>query len=152
GDVPEQVSSGQVSAPFFQLLGARPFLGRTFTPDEDKPKAQHVAVLSYGWWVRRFASDPAIIGKTIALNGDPYVVIGVSAPSFNPCEFLDPPQLWTPFQLDPNAVEQAHFFRVAGRIKPGFTFEQAQAALAKSAVDFRERFPKAIGPKSGFSV
>jgi putative ABC transport system permease protein len=152
GEVPEQVSSGQVSAPFFQLLGARPFIGRTFTPDEDKPNAQHVAVLSYGWWVRRFASDPAIIGKTISLSGDPYVVVGVISPTFDPSEFLDPPQLWTPFQLDPNAVEQGHFFRAAGRIKPGVTLAQAQAALAKSAVDFRERFPKAIGPKAGFSV
>ena len=152
GDLPEQVSSGQVSAPFFQLLGAKPLLGRTFTSDEDKLNAQHVAVLSYGWWVRRFASDPAIIGKTIALSGDPFVVIGVVASSFDPSEFMDPPQVWTPFQLDPNAVEQGHFFRAAGRIKPGFTLAQAQAALAKSAVDFRERFPKAIGPKSGFSV
>jgi len=152
GDLPEQVSSGQVSAPFFQLLGGKALLGRTFTPDEDKPNAQHVAVLSYGWWVRRFASDPGIIGKTISLSGDPYVVVGVIAPSFDPSEFLDPPQLWTPFQLDPNAVEQGHFFQVAGRIKPGFTLAQAQAALARSAADFRERFPKALGPKQGFSV
>ena len=56
GDIPEQLNSGQVSAPFFQLLGARPLLGRTFTSEEDKPNAQRVAVLSYGWWTRRFAS------------------------------------------------------------------------------------------------
>jgi putative ABC transport system permease protein len=152
GDLPEQISSGQVSSPFFNLLGAKTIIGRTFSPDEDKPNAQHVAILSYGWWVRRFASDRAILGKTISLSGDPYVVVGVLAPTFDPTEFLDPPQLWTPFQLDPNAVEQGHFFRAAGRIKPGVTLAQAQAALARSTAEFNERFPKAIGPKAGFSV
>src|SRR5262249_30873012 len=58
GDVPEQLRSGNVTEAFFRLFGARPILGRTFSPEEARPGGGHVAVLSYGWWTRRFASDP----------------------------------------------------------------------------------------------
>ena len=152
GDVPEQVNAGNVSEAFFRLWGAKPLLGRTFTADEDRPNGPRVAVLSHGWWTRRFAADPAIIGKTILLSGDPYVVIGVLNPGFDVSEFLDPPDLWTPFQIDPNTTSGAHFFRSAARIKAGVTLAQAQAVLRQSAAAFREKFPNAIGPRESFSV
>ncbi len=152
GDTPEQVTSGQVSAPFFKLLGAKTLLGRTFSGDEDLPNAPHVAVLSYGWWTRRFASDPAIVGKTISLSGEPYVVIGVLAPGFNPADLVDAAALWTPFQLDPNSLDQAHYFRSIARLKPGVTLAQAQARLAQSATQYREKLPGGLGPKASFSV
>ncbi len=79
GDMPEQLTSGQVSQSYFHLLGAKTLVGRTFSKEEDRPNGPRVAVLSNGWWTRRFASDPAIVGKTIQLSGDPYVVIGVLA-------------------------------------------------------------------------
>ena len=152
GDVPEQVNSGNVSAPYFRLLGAKTVLGRTFSEEEDRPNGQRVAVLSYGWWTRRFASDPAIIGKTISLSGDPYVVIGVVGPGFDPSEFQESPDVWTAFQIDPNTVDQAHYFRVAGRLKPGVTLAQAKAKLTQSAGEFREKFPNALGKDGTFGV
>ena len=152
GDVPEQVVSGNVSEGFFRLWGGKTLLGRTFSPDEDRPNGARVAVLSYGWWTRRFASDPAIVGKTILLSGDPYVVIGVLNRGFDPSEFLDPPDVWTDFQIDPNTTDGAHYFRSAGRIKPGVTLAQAQARLRQSAVQYREKFPNALGPNGSFSV
>src|SRR3954469_16993872 len=83
GDMPEQLTSGNVSENFFRLWGAKTILGRTFSHDEDLPNGPKVAVLSNGWWTRRFASDPASIGKTISLSGEPYVVIGVVAKDFD---------------------------------------------------------------------
>ncbi|MGE5100947.1 MAG: ABC transporter permease [Deltaproteobacteria bacterium] len=152
GDTPEQVNSGQVSAPFFRLLGATTVLGRTFSAGEDLPNAAHLAVLSYGWWTRRFASDPNIVGKTISLSGEPYVVIGVIAKNFDPSEFIDVPDVWTAFQIDPNTLDQAHYFRVAGRIKPGVTLAQAQARLKQAAEEYKAKFPGALGKDGAFSV
>jgi predicted permease len=101
---------------------------------------------------RRFAADRGIIGKTISLSGDPFVVIGVMAPNFDPSEFLDAPDVWTAFQIDPNTVDQAHFFRAAARLKPGVTLAQAKAQIALSAAEFKQKFPNGLGPTGGFSV
>jgi putative ABC transport system permease protein len=152
GEVPEQLRSSQVSADYFRLFGAPVFLGRTFSGDEDLPKGERVVVLSQGLWARRFDSDPAVIGKTISLSGDPHVVIGVIADTFNVAEFGPPPEVWIPFQLDPNTSDQGHFFQAAGRLKRGITLEQAQAKLQASAAAYREKFPNALPPNGGFSV
>jgi predicted permease len=151
-DTPEQLTSGNVSENFFRLWGARVMLGRTFSPDEDRPNGPRVAVLSNGWWRTRFNSDSTIVGKTIVLSGDPYTVIGVLAPGFDPSEFLDPPSVWTAFQLDPNTSDQGHYFRSGGRLKAGVSLEQAQAQFKKSAADYRSRFPNALQPNSSFTV
>ena len=151
GDIPEQVNAGNVSEAFFRLWGAKPLIGRTFSADEDRPNGPRVAVLSYAWWTRRFAADPSVVGKTILLSGDPYVVVGVLN-RFDVSEFLDPPDVWTPFQIDPNTTSGAHYFRSAARIKAGVTLAQAQAALRQSAAQFREKFPNQLGPNESFSV
>jgi predicted permease len=150
--VPEQLNSGNVTEAFFRLWGARTMLGRTFSAEEDRPNGPRVAVLSHGWWMRRFGGDRDIIGKTIALSGDPYTVIGVLAPGFDPGEFMTAPEVWTPFAIDPNTADQAHYFTSAARLKPGVTLTQAQAKLKQSAVEYQRRFPQALGPNGGFSV
>jgi len=152
GDSPEQLTSGNVTENFFRLWGARTILGRTFTTEESRPNGPKVAVLSYGWWTRRFASDPSVIGKTILLSDEPYRVIGVLDKEFDPTEFIDASDVWTAFQIDPNTGDQAHYFRAAARIKPGVKLGQAQARLAQSAIAFTEKYPNALGPKGGFSV
>jgi predicted permease len=152
GDVPEQLKASQVSAPYFRLLGATTMLGRTFSAEEDAPGGPLVAVLSHGLWTRRFASDPTIVGKTISLSGTPYVVIGVAARTFDPTDLEgEVPDLWTPFQLDPNAIDPAHFFSAVGRVRPGVTLEQAQAKLKQSASAYREKFPE-TSKEAGFTV
>jgi len=152
GDTPEQLTSGNVTENFFRLWGARTILGRTFTTEEARPNGPKVAVLSYGWWTRRFASDPSVIGKAILLSDEPYQVIGVLDKEFDPTEFLDASDVWTAFRIDPNTGDQAHYFRSAARIKPGVTLAQAQARLAQSAVAFKEKYPNALGPRGAFSV
>jgi putative ABC transport system permease protein len=153
GQFPEQLRAGEVSADYFRLFGARVVMGRTFTPEEDRPGGEKVAVLSHGLWTRRFAADPAIIGTTLSLSGAPYVVIGVIGPEFDIAEFGQEPDLWIPFQLDPNTVDQGHFFQAAARLKPAVTLEQAQARLKLSADDYRVKFPQgALQPNDSFSV
>ncbi len=152
GTFPEQLRSGQVSADFFRLFGAAVERGRTFTPDEDRPNGPRVAILGHDFWARRFERDPSVIGKTISLSGDPYVVVGVLAAGFDFREFGPTPEVWMPFQLDPNTTDQGHYFRVAGRLKPGVTLAQAKARLQLSAEAYRHKFPNALGPNNGFSV
>jgi putative ABC transport system permease protein len=152
GAVPEQLRSGQVSADYFRLLGAPVVLGRTFNADEDRPNGDRVAVLGYQVWTRRFDRDPAVIGKTLVLSGDPYVVIGVLGEAFDVQEFGQPPDVWVPFQLDPNTNNQLHYFRVMGRLKPRVSLDQAKARLQLSGAEFRQKFPNAIGPNSSFTV
>src|SRR6185503_11364351 len=128
GGGPEQLRSGRVSADFFHLLGVPMTMGRTFNAAEDAPGGEKVVVLSHATWERRFSSDPSILTKSISLSGEPYQVIGVLG-EYAFREFGPEPEVFLAFQLDPNTADQGHYFRVAGRIAPGVTLEQAQAKL-----------------------
>jgi predicted permease len=152
GGVPEQLRAGQVSAEYFRLLGAPIIQGRSFTPEEDRPGGQRVAVLSYGLWQRRFGGDPAILGRPLSLSGDPYVVVGIVGPQFDISEFGPPPELWVPLQLDPNSVDQGHYFQAGARLKRGVSLAQAQARLKLAADEYRQRFPAALQETDSFSV
>jgi putative ABC transport system permease protein len=154
GPNPEQIPSAQVSADFFRLFGATVALGRTFAPDEDQPNGPKVAVLSDGFWKRRFGGDPEAIGKTISLTDGPYEVIEILGPSFNREKFDPLPDVWLPFQLDENSTDQAHYFLVAGRLKPGVTMLRGDAQAQLAADEFRHRYPGSIslGPKEGFTL
>ncbi len=152
GDNPEQLPSGQVSADFFRLFGAQMVAGRTFTVEEDLPNAAKTVVLGHGFWRRRFGSDPSIVGRTITLSGDPYVVIGVLSSTFSGAQFDSLPDVWTPFQIGSATTDQAHYFSVAARLKPGVTLAQANTQLNTAAEQFRTKFPNAIGPKITFGV
>jgi putative ABC transport system permease protein len=148
GDRPEQLKGIHVSYEFFDLFGARTVLGRTFTPDEDRPRGGNVVVLSNGIWKRRFGSDPAIAGKGITLGGELYRIVGVLAPfAFDP-----PADLYLPFQADPNSTNQGHYFRVAARLKPGISLGAAQADLNLAGQEFKRTYPNAMGPNNTFSV
>jgi predicted permease len=149
---PEQLRNGQVSADYFRLAGIPISLGRTFTREEDLPNGEHVVVLSQGLWKRRFGSDPSVVGRTMQLSGDPYVIIGVLNESPN-ARVLEPnPEVWTPFQLDPNTADQGHFFSALGRLKPGVTLEQANARMKIAAEEYNRRYPNALQPGQSFGV
>ena len=149
GDRPEQLQGIHVSHEFFHLFGATTVLGRTFTEEEDRPRGAHVVVLSNGLWQRHFGSDPAIAGKTISLGGEIYTVIGALAPTFT---FDPPPDLYLPFQADPNSNNQGHYFRSAARLKPGISLSAAKSALNLAGEEFKRTYPGALGPKDSFTV
>lgn len=152
GDLPEQLRSAQVSADYFSLFGAPIVLGRTFTPTEDLPGGERVVVISEDLWARRFDRDADVLGETLSLSGDPYIVIGVVGASFDFESFGASPEVSTAFQFDPNTTDQGHYFQVAGRLAPDVSMAQAQAGLAVSTEAFTTRFPNSLGPDSVFGA
>ena len=152
GEVPEQIQQTQASVNFFHLLGAKVLHGRTFSKEEDLPGGPNVAVLSFGFWQRRFASDPNVIGKTIRLSGVPHEIVGVVGPGLV-IEIDQPPDIYVPFQLDPHSTDQGHYFNAGARLKPGVTLAAANAQFKVAAEEFRRRYPDgALGPKGSFGV
>ena len=151
GSFPEQLQSGRVSADFFALTSPPFVLGRSFTPEEDRPHGPRVAIISKRLWESRFNADPSALGGTISLGDEPHTIVGVLG-DVDFREFGGTPQVWVPFQFDPNTADQGHYFQVMGRLKPGVTLEQADERLRASASDYRQRFPTAIGPQSAFGV
>src|SRR5580692_3650699 len=152
GDVAEQFRSAQVSEAYFRCFGAPIVRGRTFSAEEDAPKGPKVALISYGLWQRRFASDPQAVGRTLSLSGDSHVIIGIVGPDFDVRQFGPAPDVWVPFQLDPNTTDQGHYFQVAGRLKPGVPLAQAQSRLQISAQEYVTKFPNSLGKNGGFTV
>jgi putative ABC transport system permease protein len=138
GDVPQRFSGAHVTDDFFALLGVRPALGRVFTPADNRPDAPRVTVISDSLWKSDFAHDPAILGRTIRLNGKIATVIGVMPPDFN----FPRDQLWLPLfnEYTGNNPGPGNLiggsFSVLARLKPGATLDQAAAefnALAQRA-------------------
>jgi putative ABC transport system permease protein len=151
---PEQVAAAYVSADFFRLFGAVPVVGRTFTQEEDRPGGGFTAVLGHGFWGRRFGGDPAIVGRTIPFNGQPHEIVGVLGPFDTTAiqSTLGAPDVWLPFQIDPNSSMQGHFFTVAGRLKPEVSVESASAQLGAARAEFVQAFPQAMPSQVGFGV
>ena len=100
GDRPEQLKGIHASSDYFRVFGAPIVLGRAYTAEEDRPGGPAVAVISNGLWRSRFGGDPGIIGRTLDLGGDPYVVIGVLGPTFTSDPKSD---IWLPLKPDRTA-------------------------------------------------
>ena len=139
---PEQVPARKVSWTFWNVLGVRPMLGRTFTENEDN-QSERVAVISYGLWQRRFGASPGIVGRKISLNDAPYEVVGVMPPNFYfmPSREID---IWMPASFPPWMRRNFtwHDAQIVARLKPGITLEAAKQSMAAlslqvTAKDFR---------------
>ena len=149
---PEQIQMTRASADFFRLLGADMVRGRSYTHEEDLPKAPKTAVLAYGFWQRRFGGDPKVIGKRITLSGEIYEIIGVVSPRLD-IAIEEPPDLYVPFQLDPYRDDNAHYFTVIGRLKPGVTMAAANAQLQAGYPEYKRLHPVPFDfPQIGFGV
>lgn len=96
GHPAERVSGVQATAEIFPLLGVAPLLGRVFTAAEDRPGANGVAVLAHGFWMRQFAGDPNVLGRTLRVDGEIVTVIGVMPPEFRNGPLFGEAELWTP--------------------------------------------------------
>ncbi|WP_238325944.1 ABC transporter permease [Bryobacter aggregatus] len=145
GEVPEQLRSAQVSGDYFKLFGAQLVAGRSFSKEEDLPKGGNVVLITEGLWARRFGSDPQLVGKTIQLGGEAQTVIGIVSKNFNFSDLSSRvPEVFSPFQFDPNSVDQGHYFSVGARLLPGVSLAQANARLEASTAVFRQKFPMAL--------
>jgi len=122
---PEKVYAYGVTASFFPLLGVEPALGRVLAPEDDRPEASKVVVISYPLWQSRYGGDAGIIGRDILLNDEKYTVIGVMPRGF---QFLDSEvRLWIPagFTAEELATRGSHYLQVVARMKPGVTLDEA---------------------------
>jgi putative ABC transport system permease protein len=149
---PEQVPAAQVNASFFKLLGASTIHGRTFTADEDRPNGGHAVVLSHGFWQRRFGGDPGIVGRSISLDDAACVVVGILTPSFDVSIFNASPDVWLPLQLDPNSTDHPPSLRVAGRLRPDITLDEANVEARLAGAEFRRQFPDVTTSGDTFSL
>jgi predicted permease len=129
---------------YFDVLGVRPFLGRAFTPEDDRRGSPHaVIVLSYAAWQGRFGADPNIAGKTAKLNGLDYTILGVMPKGFFGTEIILTPEFWVPLAMEPRIEpgndwldrRRSRNLWVTGRLKPGVTERQAEADLNTIAAD-----------------
>jgi putative ABC transport system permease protein len=152
GGEPEQVPAEVVSPGYFSTLGAPMAAGRGFLPDEERTLgAAPVTVLSYGLWQRRYGGDRDLVGRTIALNGRPFTVVGVTAQSFKGTNAIGGPQLWVPFAMyrETTAVfsrdnwdsRRALLLGMTGRLRSGVSVEQAAANLNTIAAALAREYP-----------
>jgi predicted permease len=141
---PEYVNGRQISAELLSTLGISPAQGRAFRPDEDRPGAPAVAIISYGLWQHLFGSEPSTIGRSLVYEGKPYTVIGIAPAGFQ----LDgDAEIFTPLQqrqtTDPRMQNRAaRFLRVIARLRPGFALSDARVQLALIAQHLAQEYPK----------
>ena len=137
---PEQFAGNRISPALTNVLGIAPILGRAFTADEEKPSAAPVAMIGEGAWKRRFGSDPAIIGHTITLNGQPTTVVGIAPASLN---LFSGAEVYTPLTIDPSKeLRLNHVIIVVGRLKPGIPLDRAQAEMDTISAHVGQQYPE----------
>jgi putative ABC transport system permease protein len=140
GQEPERVAPAKVSAEFFSMLGIAPMLGRVILPEDQGPKGERVLVISYSLWQRRFGGDPSVLGKHVALDDEPYTIIGVMPPKF----WFDGRDGWFPFPFNlDEAARRSRQFVVIAKLKPSVTMAEASAELELLARQNEQAFAAA---------
>lgn len=140
----QYVNGRQISAELFSTLGISPVQGRAFRPDEDRPGAPAVAIISYGLWQRDFGGDASTIGRPLVYEGIPYTVVGIAPAGFQLDGDAD---VFTPLEqrqnTDPRMQNRsARFLRVMARLRPGFGLAEGCTELALIARHLAEEYPK----------
>jgi len=139
GAEPERVPRAGVTTSFFNVLGVEPMLGRTFLPEEDKPNAQTVAIISHGLWKRRFGGDPGVIGKQISISARPMTVVGVMPPGF---EYPEQTQVWaTSGVVLAEEPRENRSWSVIARLNRGVDLKQAQSRISAINAQLAQQFP-----------
>lgn len=139
GSSPERVAGSWVSAPFFEVIGISPRIGRGFRAEDDVYGGDLVAVLSHSLWQRRFDGDSEVLGNSIMVNGRPHVVVGVAPVGFS---FPDDTELWLPLALDWENEDRGHGWLTAyGRLRQGLTLKAARSDLDQLADQLRQEHP-----------
>ncbi len=153
---PERLTSVPVTQNFFPLLGVQPSIGRSFTVDECQGKSSTppAALLSYGFWQRRFASDPEMVGRKLMLNNKPVMVVGVMPASFDFASVLapgTPVDVFIPFPVTEETNRYGNTMKIIGRLKPGATAQNAQAEFTVLAKQIETEHPERNGTKPRLS-
>src|SRR6185503_13939553 len=138
---PERLSSTAVTANYFSTLGVAPIRGRVFTPAEEQGGGHDVVIIAYGLWQRRFGGDPAILTRSIVVDGRARRIVGVMSPVLDRTLEV---QLWQPleFHTPETQVRRFHFLHAIGRLKPGVSISQAQAGMDVVAKQLEAAYPE----------
>jgi predicted permease len=139
----ERITGREVSEGFFDMMGVAPQLGRWFTPEEQRPGAAQVVMLSHRFWARKLGMRPDVVGITLAANGRPYHVVGVMPESFRFNEG-DLPDYWTPIVYRSHGRQQ-HQYTAYARMKPGVAVAVAQAQMTEIARRLEQAYPDNAG-------
>ena len=141
----ERVRAAAVSGNFLDVVGSRPFAGRTFTDADNRPNAAPVVMLGYDFWRQRFGADPRIIGTSVDIGSTPATIIGIAPPGLQLPDHQA--QVWVPLELDPDAPAiNSHYLDAVARLRPGVTVASAQADAARLTSRLPEQFPRAYSP------
>jgi putative ABC transport system permease protein len=135
---PRQLRLNLVSSPYFDILGVRPILGRTFVAGEDTLGKDHVLVLTRRFWQSQFGGDPSVIGRDLIVDGEAYTVIGVLGSGEFDRRWAD---AWMPLAFPADAVRNFHYLTAIARLEPGVSLEQAQAEMSQIAAGIAETYP-----------
>jgi putative ABC transport system permease protein len=140
-DEPESVQGFLVSPDFFRALGVQPAIGRGFLPEEEVPGRHRRAVLGQGVWQRRFGGDPALVGKTVTLDREPYEVVGIAPLGF---DFPNGTEVWAPLAFTPeqSTNRARRFLSVIGRLRDGSRLADARAEMSVIGERLRQRYPE----------
>ena len=152
GGEPRHVEGLQVTPDFLKVLGVQPMLGRGFVEEEGQRGHDHVALLSHRLWQQNFSADTSIVGKTVHLDREEYVIIGVMPADFQyPLRGSD---LWIPLSFGPKVYSQrgAHWLSVVGRVKPGVSIAQASQDVAGLSRQFKQLYPNTNGNWDGEAI
>jgi predicted permease len=138
---PEAIMGAAVAPDFYSVLRVRPMLGRTFTPDENRPGGPKVIVLSYKFWRDHFGSNPNIVGRDVPINSQPYSIVGVMPENFR---FPGWAQVWIPlaWSNEERVVRGNHNYMVIGRLKPKVEIQQAKAELSAISTRLEQQYPE----------
>jgi putative ABC transport system permease protein len=149
GDQPERVRVTVTSAHFFDLFAVRPLLGRTLNRQDARAGSDHVAVIGYDLWQKRFSGLTDVVGRELMLNGEPYSVVGVMPRDFSPDNYG---QIWIPSKWDvpphplaptedPRNMRNRSYLDVWGRLKPNVTIERARSQMNAIAARLEAEYP-----------
>ncbi len=158
---PERVAGATVNVQYFDVFGIQPAAGRFFAPEEDRDGQDRVVVLSHALWTRKFGRDPAAVGSTMTLNGNPHTVVGVA-----PADFEDPllsgmswrdPQIWRPLGYEGVALEDqpsrgSDSYIAIGRLRDGVTLEAAAAEVDALMAGLVTEYPEQNSPGEGMKL
>ena len=151
GGVPLRIATGWVTSDFFSVFGTEPFLGRVFSADEYRPGKTQVAVLNYKLWMSRFDGNPDIVGKSILLNGQSCLIVGVMPRKFNfPSAETG---VWQPLPVSPVSANLGnHYLNLVGDLKPGVTIESATSEMSSILNQIQQKYPAYYGQAAGIGV
>jgi len=127
---------GRVSSGFFGVLGIRPFIGREFSPEEDRANGPNAVILSHRLWLKYFGGDPRVLGTSILVVGASYTVVGVMPEQF---EWGGDDDLWTPLRPSTTGEGQGTNYGIIARLRPGATLEQGKVQMATATEEARRR-------------